>query len=469
MLRIDSSNIIQGASDGCLEKLQGTQESIEGTAITDFVADGHNEPLLAAISQARDEETALETTYECPIVTDGGLAPAQFEFAATTSSSETLLASIELAEQTHGQQETMDEDYPIDYLINIIDDPAIAFTISDSDAEIKSVNTPFVRVFGHTSEQAVTSDVQEFILSEEFNDEDAFHSSQQSRHRVEMHQTIDGVQEFLHYEIRYKTNQTQYGIAIYTDVFTDYQPKEQLQVLHRVFRHNLRNELTVILGMAEEVQQRAEASAVQTATEKIIERAEYLENVSEKALAAEDILDNRTRKTTVEAGEIIQEAITTAKQQWPSVAVTGEIEYPLPIETSPRINEAIYTLIENSITHNTEDPKVEVRATQRTPIHSSTRATGDWVSITVRDNGPGVPEHIRDVVFHDDDITNLKHGEGLGLWLVRWIVDAADGELVYRRSGGWTEIELQLPLSENTADLPANNIANHTVGCNKLN
>lgn len=446
MLRIDSNNIIQLASSNCLKKLQRSQESTEGKKITDLVTDTHKRPLAAAISQIRSENATIETSYECPLIINNAITPAEFEFAAIGGNPEILYGTIELAAQTHCQQQVIDKDHPLDHLTNIVDDPAIAFKISNGDVQVRSANTAFVRTFGH-SPRALANDVRNFIFAGDFEYMDPYDSSQQSRHEVEMQQTVNGVQEFLHYEISCRADGAQYGIAIYTDVFTEYQPKEQLQVLHRIFRHNLRNELTVILGMAEEVQQRVNDSTVKRAAKSIIKRAEHLESVSEKVLVAQNILDKRTHDTTVEVGEVVQEAIAAAQEQWPSVAIIGEVEFPLPVDTSPRISEAIYGLIENSISHNTENPKVEVCATRRAPVHTSTRATGDWASITVRDNGPGVPDDIRNIVFDGHEITKLKHGEGLGLWLVRWVVDIADGDIVYRRPGNWTEIQLQLPLS----------------------
>ncbi len=67
--------------------------------------------------------------------------------------------------------------------------------------------------------------------------------------------------------------------------------------------------------------------------------------------------------------------------------------------------------------------------------------------VEVSDNGPGLPEHERAVLFGDRPITQLRHSTGLGLWLTKWILDCHGGELAYDRHDGRTTLTLQIPLA----------------------
>ena len=57
-----------------------------------------------------------------------------------------------------------------------------------------------------------------------------------------------------------------------------------------------------------------------------------------------------------------------------------------------------------------------------------------WVELRVADDGPGIPERERAVVADDHDITQLNHASGMGLWLVRRVVEGYDGRVGFERS-----------------------------------
>jgi signal transduction histidine kinase len=58
------------------------------------------------------------------------------------------------------------------------------------------------------------------------------------------------------------------------------------------------------------------------------------------------------------------------------------------------------------------------------------RPAGDTVLFRVADDGPGFTD--AELAVHADaeaTETALRHSDGVGLWLVRWIVDAYDGDV----------------------------------------
>ncbi len=85
------------------------------------------------------------------------------------------------------------------------------------------------------------------------------------------------------------------------------------------------------------------------------------------------------------------------------------------------INNAFYTVSERSKEGNTEyQPSVEV----------ITRKTVRGIEITVRDNGNGIPEHIKDKIFQPFFTTKpTGQGTGLGLSLSYDIVKSHGGEI----------------------------------------
>jgi signal transduction histidine kinase len=69
-----------------------------------------------------------------------------------------------------------------------------------------------------------------------------------------------------------------------------------------------------------------------------------------------------------------------------------------------------------------------------TQVVISVGQVDDWVRISVRDNGPGIPDNFRSRLFQrfaqaDGSTTRRKGGTGLGLYIVKQIVDRLGGKV----------------------------------------
>ncbi|MCP3104682.1 ATP-binding protein [Myxococcus sp. K15C18031901] len=89
------------------------------------------------------------------------------------------------------------------------------------------------------------------------------------------------------------------------------------------------------------------------------------------------------------------------------------------------------------------------------PVHLSLMRHGSGIQLLVRDAGPGVPEKDRDRVFErftQGDNARRQGGMGLGLYIVRQIVEAHSGRIHVEDSpGGGATFVVELPLQ---ADAP---------------
>lgn len=109
---------------------------------------------------------------------------------------------------------------------------------------------------------------------------------------------------------------------------------------------------------------------------------------------------------------------------------------PLAVADEDLITQVLLGLVEN--------------AAEETPAKGSVRlgwrAAGEMLELTVSDEGPGVPEELRQRIF-DPFFTTRAEGHGLGLAVARQIVHAHGGEIdvVDRRDGG-AEFRLRLLL-----------------------
>ena len=111
-----------------------------------------------------------------------------------------------------------------------------------------------------------------------------------------------------------------------------------------------------------------------------------------------------------------------------------------PVLAKPvQMNQVILNLVSNAMDASPAGGRVLVR----------TRSVGDSVDILVEDDGPGLPEDVRDSIF-DPFFTTKPPGKGMGLGLsiTRIIVEAHGGEITVenRRSAG-VVARVRLPIA----------------------
>jgi K+-sensing histidine kinase KdpD len=81
------------------------------------------------------------------------------------------------------------------------------------------------------------------------------------------------------------------------------------------------------------------------------------------------------------------------------------------------------------------------------------------VSVRIVDDGPGIPQAELVGITGDEEPTQLTHGTGFGLWLVRSVVDDYAGSIDYDpRPEGGSIVTVELPAATDRrtpADEPA--------------
>jgi len=204
--------------------------------------------------------------------------------------------------------------------------------------------------------------------------------------------------------------------------------EQQLEVLTRVLRHNLRNDLDTVLAYAEEVED-------PTTRKRLISNAKRLGETASKARAIEDVLSiPQESPTPVDVGDIARSVADRFRDEHPNCTVTVEAPEELAIRSHRQLLDRLVSeLVENAIQHSDQSaPTVEIAVRTEAVDSDDIR-----VVIEVADDGPGIPERDRDIIRQEQE-TALEHGTGLGLWLVNWITTSLNGELSFdtRESGG---------------------------------
>lgn len=215
--------------------------------------------------------------------------------------------------------------------------------------------------------------------------------------------------------------------------------QQRLEVLNRVLRHNLRNDVNAIVGYSDLLAD--DPDEPEPLADAIVEVADELAAIGEKARRIERLMATaESEAEAVPLAPLAQNVLVSAAADAPDVTYERSVPTDVVVQGSGYLLEhALRNLVENAVEHNdATEPTVELRGTyepeQTYPL-----------TISVLDNGPGIPEQDRAAVL-DGDETPLEHGSGLGLWVVRWAVTRLGGEIdIDERSSGGTRVSLRFP------------------------
>ena len=195
--------------------------------------------------------------------------------------------------------------------------------------------------------------------------------------------------------------------------------QRRLSVLDRVLRHNLRNKMNVVLGHVEGLAGADDPSVAEGAA-RIREAANELLCLSESARQFEGVFDADARQVgAVDVAALAGSVVEEARLAHPGADISAVLPGEAPARAHETFELALEELVENAVVHSDrEEPRVEV----------TVRVGPDAVAVRVADDGPGLDELDRRALCRGIE-SPLKHTQGLGLWLVRWSVESADGEL----------------------------------------
>jgi two-component system sensor histidine kinase KdpD len=192
-------------------------------------------------------------------------------------------------------------------------------------------------------------------------------------------------------------------------------------------------------------------------------RKEMLEVINEEADRLDHFIEGLMELARIEAGEIrlrrqwgsVEEILRAALTRATPLTRHHQIETFLDDELpSVRVDEravaeVVYTLIDNAAKYSPAGTCIRV---------SATSDNDGTVKLTVEDEGPGIPDALRDRVFDKfframrdgDSAASKPVGSGMGLAIAKGIVEAHDGRISIEDARGnkGTKVVVILPTGD---------------------
>jgi PAS domain S-box-containing protein len=243
---------------------------------------------------------------------------------------------------------------------------------------------------------------------------------------------VDG--ETVPVDVRYARHDA-YVVAILRNL-TDVREREarleslndQLEVLNRVLRHDIRNDMNVVQGWLGEIEAAGD------------EDAEALQNVRE-AVAHTIELTREARdlaEVLTEGGEMPVEPVALdrvlhrqtekTRRKYPDANVVVDGDVPsVRVVANEMLSSVFDNLLGNAIVHNDRDaPTVTLTVHQPGTDGGD---DGEYVVVRVADDGPGIDDSVRDSLFGRGEKGVDSPGTGMGLYLVDQLVSGYGGDV----------------------------------------
>lgn len=227
---------------------------------------------------------------------------------------------------------------------------------------------------------------------------------------------------------------------------------DEIDTQHELLRnlaHEVKNPLGGLRGAAQLLESELPDPALREYTSVIISEADRLQALVDRLAAPQRM---PVQWQAVNIHEVCERVCALVRAEFRDVALLRDYDASMPeFRADPaRVMQALLNIVRNAAQimtgfTPTQSPHITIKtriARQVLLRHKQHRMA---VVVTVTDNGPGVPETLKERIFHPL-VTGRDGGTGLGLSLAQDFIQQHGGVIEFDSQPGHTEFRLQLPM-----------------------
>jgi two-component system, NtrC family, nitrogen regulation sensor histidine kinase GlnL len=229
------------------------------------------------------------------------------------------------------------------------------------------------------------------------------------------------------------------------------QLRQQQAITRAVTRglaHEIKNPLGGLRGAAQLLASELDDPSLREYTGIIIREADRLRSLVDRMLGPSSM----PRREPVNIHEVMEHVRGLVSVQLPlGLRITADYDPSIPSVSVDRdmLVQALLNLVQNAIQALGDHGEIRLMSRILRQYTISGQRHRLVARLRVRDNGPGIPEEIRERIFFPM-VTGRASGTGLGLPIAQSLMQLNNGLIECRSRPGCTDFDVLLPL-ENTA------------------
>jgi signal transduction histidine kinase len=236
------------------------------------------------------------------------------------------------------------------------------------------------------------------------------------------------------------------GVDMLVETSDHEEAEAQLRALRdcvEMISHEIRSPLGAVMFNADRIERTTRETSTAEIAHKIKRSVERISEIVTRILdsAQIDSVGLALRLEEADLVVVVLESVDRLRDEAQKAGCVITVDCPAPVISMwdrGRIDQIVTNLLTNAIKYGAGKP-----------VHVRVTTENEWACVEVRDGGCGIPPALRDHVF--DRYTRLDkrdRGFGLGLWIVKQIVDAFQGEVcILDDDPPGTRFRVRLPLS----------------------
>lgn len=223
------------------------------------------------------------------------------------------------------------------------------------------------------------------------------------------------------------------------------QQQQANRELIRNLAHEIKNPLGGIRGSAQLLERELTSPQLREYTEVIIAEADRLQDLMNRMLTSHSMM----RPAPLNIHDVLERVRRLILAEFPAVTIRRDYDTSLPDIKADReqLIQAILNITRNAAQALEGQGEIGLRTRVARQVTLAKRRFRLALELQVTDNGPGIPDPIRDKIFYPL-VSGREGGSGLGLSLAQSFIEQHHGVIEVESRPGHTCFTILLPIGE---------------------